>query len=227
MTLIIGARGKRHVALIADGLSVEIDASGSKVKATNLKKIFPVQGQPCVVAHFGQNELGSLPIAKIIGGERFQQVMARSWKRGLNHCAAKLIAHLDESVCQSLKSSRHRRDFGIWLTGLWPCTDIPEIVEVYWKRLSADRVRVTINTLGDLSMAGSGMVYLKAFLKKPFDEKFSARKVFDESPEYAMEFVKRLYAKAKKSQEAKDEKLFGGDAWMALITSDGADVGKL
>ncbi|MEE2707823.1 MAG: hypothetical protein VX988_12285 [Planctomycetota bacterium] len=227
MTLIIGARGKHHVALIADGLSVETNDAGSKVKATNLQKLFPIQGQSCVVTHFGQNELGPVPVSEIINGDRFQRTMTGSWKRGLNYCAAKLIDHLDDSVSQTLKGSSHRKDFGIWLTGLWPCTDIPEIVEVYWKRMSAKRVRANIHTLGDLSIAGDGVRYVKQFLTKPLDKNFSVRKIFDESPAYSMEFVKRLYAEAEKRQAEKAATIFGGDAWMALITADGVDLGKL
>ena len=228
MTLILGARGKKHVVLMADGYSIEITDDGkSRVADTGLTKLFHVQGLPVVVAHFGVNQIGALPFAEVIQQEDLQDVLQNSWRRGLNVSAAKMISLLDPIVSPTLKSSPLRTNFGLWLAGLWPCTDIPEIIEIYWSNLPYNRVRVNVKTLGDLSIAGSGLKYLREFTSKPLDDDYSMNKLFDSPADYSMEYLKRLYAAAQKQQAKAKEELFGGKTKMALITADGVDLGDM
>ena len=225
MTLILGARGKQHVVLMADGFSIEVSDEKSRVAATNLVKLFRIQDVPVVIGHFGVNRLGALPVAEVLQQDSFQDVVQQSWRRGLNFTAAKLIAQLDAVVSPTLKSSPLRSNFGLWLAGLWPCTDIPEIIEIYWDNLPYNRVRVQIKTLGDLSIGGSGLKYLREFVTKPLDDQYAMKKIFESPPEYAMEYLKRLYERAEQRQAKANEELFGGSRKMALITSDGVDLG--
>jgi hypothetical protein len=212
---------------MADGLSLLTTDKGVKVNSTTLQKLFQSKSHPIAFAHHGENQLGSLPVAKVISDESFQRDLSAVWNDGLNQTCAKVISELDDPVSQRLKSSKHRELFGIWLAGLWPCTDIPEIVEVLWKQHAINRVRVEIRTLGDLSIGGSGIKFIREYLQKPLDEKFSVKKVFNSPPEYNMTFLKTLFNEALQRQKAAGENLFGGKAWMALITKDGVDLGPV
>ena len=227
MTLLLGARGRNHVVLIADGLSLRGEKEKLEVNDTMLTKLFAVADLPVAFAQYGENRFGVLPVETLLSQKSFERTIVRSWKRGLNHAIAKTITELDESISQTLKSHPQRTLSGLWLAGLWPCTDLPEIVEVYWKKLPPNRVRVAVKPLGDLVMGGSGAQFLSEYLKKPIDKKFSFEKIMKEPPEYSMELLKKLYAIAKEHQQQKKQQVFGGTAMMALITKDGVDLGEV
>jgi hypothetical protein len=227
VTLILGARARDHVVLMADGLSLLTNDSGVTVNSKTLQKLFRSEKHPFAIAHHGENRLGSLPVSKVIGDDDFQRELSKVWSDGLNQTTARVIRELDDSVAQRLKGSKNREKFGLWLAGLWPCTDIPEIVEIFWHQHTPNRVRVEIKTLGDLSIGGSGIKFIREYLQKPFDEKFSVKKIFSSPAEYNMAFLKTLYSEALKRQKAADENIFGGKAWMALITKDGVDLGAV
>jgi len=225
MTLILGARGRQHVVLMADGFSIEISEDKTRVAKRDLTKLFGVEGVPVVIGHFGVNRLGALPVADVIEQEAVQDAVQQSWRRGLNVTAAKVIAQLDAMVAPTLKSHPLRSNFGLWLAGLWPCTDIPEVIEIYWNNLPFNRVRVQMKSLGDLSVGGSGLKYLRDLVSKPLDGEYEMKKIFESPPEYSMEYLKRLYDRAQKGQAKAKEELFGGTRKMALITADGVDLG--
>jgi hypothetical protein len=225
MSLLIGARGKNFVVLIADGFSLRIQDKKSKVERRDLKKIFPIGDHPCVMAHHGQNEIGGLTVESVLTGNEFQRVQSRVWNQGLNAAMAKTVSRLDSSVSQTLKSSPQRGLFGLWFAGFWPCTPNPEITELAWQHSAHNRVRIAMIPHKHLVIGGSGMKHLRDYLGKPLDQEFSADKIASAPVEYSMEFVKKLYDVAIERQKQSGEKHFGGVRRMAVITPDGVDIG--
>ncbi|NNE90857.1 MAG: hypothetical protein HKN23_04355 [Verrucomicrobiales bacterium] len=224
MSLLLGARAKNHVVLLTDGISItQNPGKKPQVAETGLVKIFPSKTRPFALAHHGENRLGTLPVEKVLEN-LIPQHLDPAWRTGLNRTIARTIDGLDSSVSQRLKAGDQRKVSGFWVAGLFPCTEIAEIAEVIWIKSSAARVRVTAKPLGDLSAGGSGAKYVTEFFGKPFDEKFSYKKIMNEPAEYSIDFLKKLYAHALKAQKDAGETLFGGTARMALITEDGIDL---
>ena len=227
MSFLIGARGKDFVVVIADGYSLRVTAEDTSVERTDAPKIFKLGELPCVVAHHGQNELGQVRVESVFKSDGFQRMHTRSWNRGLNVAMGRTIERLDSVVSQTLKSSKHRGIFGMWFAGFWPCSGMPEITELVWSQRSANAVRIAVQPFGNLVVGGSGLEYLREFFKKPVDEEYDARELWNKPVEYSMELVKRLYAVAIKKQKAEGKMNFGGTRTMAVITRDGVDLGPL
>jgi hypothetical protein len=227
MSLLLGARGKDFVVLLADGISLRKTDEKTLVEHLDLKKLFQVGERPCVIAHHGQNELGGLPVESVLTNPSFLKLQGRAWNQGLNVTMARSVERLDSVVCQTLKSSPHRNLFGLWFAGFWPCTTNPEISELIWQHSGHNRVRTTMMPHKHLVMGGGGIKYLRDFLSKPINKEFDASKIATSPAEYAMELVKKLYTIAEKRQQEAGEKTFGGERTMALITRDGVDLGPL
>lgn len=235
MSLLLGARGKDFIVLLADGYSLHVteEKSGEekKVKTTvtrrDLPKLFSLGKLPCVVAHHGQNKLGGLRVERVLTGATFQRMQTQAWSQGLNVAMAKTVEQLDSVVSQTLKSSRQRNMFGLWFAGFWPCTDIPEITELAWVQRSANGVRVAMQPFANLVLGGSGARHLREYLKGPVDDEFDAAKLAKSPPEYAMEMLKRMYGIGLERQKKAGRNEFGGQRQMALITRDGVDLGPL
>lgn len=225
MTLLLAARAKDHVAVLADGLSFTANGDQISVQREDLPKLFTVEGLPVVIAHHGQNKLGSIDVHQFMTSHQLQRTIQREWQRGLNHVLGRVILELDTTVTQTLESSEWRRDFGLWFVGMWPCTDMPEIVELIWQNNSPGRTRVRTHPLGDLSFGGAGSKYLREelsdFGKDALDQ------LVDGKPETTMKSLKELYRESLQRQDAASETLFGGQALMAFITQDGVDLGPV
>jgi hypothetical protein len=226
MSLLLGARGKAHVVVLTDGLSFLQTEEGNKVQQADLQKVFASQTKPYVLAHHGQNKIGAFGCETLLP-DLIEDELDKVWSRGLNVAVAKAIESLDHAVSQHLKTVRVPTVFGLWLAGLWPCTEMPEIVELVWHRPGPRRVRVDTKTHGDMVWGGWGAKHVNELMKQPLDDRFNLEKVFDAPAEYAMEFLKRLYAAADKRQQAEGERQFGGQARMALITEHGVDLDKI
>ncbi len=227
MSLLLGARGKDFVVLLADGISLRKTDEKTVVEHLDLVKLFQIGDLPCVIAHHGQNELGKLQVGSVLTGPSFQKQQVRSWNQGLNVAMARCVERLDSVVSQTLKSSRHRNLFGLWFTGFWPCTSNPEISELVWQYSGHNRVRTAMMPHKQLVMGGGGFKYLREFINKPIGKDFDIDKIVDSPAEYSMELVKHLYSIAEKRQEEAGERLFGGKKTMALITREGVDLGPL
>lgn len=227
MTLLLGARGRRHVVLIGDGLSLKLGDDVDSVERDDLVKLFPIEGIPVVIGHHGVNRLGPLGVEDVVNDGEFQRKLRRNWDNGLNVSIAKLIEQFDPAVSATLKSLSPAKMFGIWMAGLWPCTSVPEIAEVGWRDLGTNRVRLAVQPLGDFVIGGSGASFVKEYLSEAIDEQLDARKVFERPPEYSMDVLRRLYAIAMKRQSDSGKTVFGGQAQMALITTDGVDLGPV
>jgi hypothetical protein len=226
MSLLLGAVGKSHVVVMADGISINATKDKSRVERRDLQKVFASKSKPFVLAHHGLNTVGAIRSDTLLP-DLIENELERVWSRGLNECLARTIETLDSAVSQALKATESRTAFAVWLAGLWPCTSRPEIAEVIWHSFGPRRVRLEVKAHGEVVWAGSGMKFVSDIASKPLDDKYSADKVPVEPAEYSMEFLKRLYAKALERQKQAGEELFGGQTWMALITEHGVDLGKL
>lgn len=227
MSLLLGARGKDFVVLLADGISLRKTDEKTVVEHLDLKKLFQLGDRPCVIAHHGQNELGGLQVESVLTNPSFQKLQAQAWSQGLNVAMARTVERLDSVVSQTLKSSQHRNLFGLWFTGFWPCTSNPEISELVWQHSGRNRVRTAMMPHKNLVMGGGGFKYLRDYLSKPVSKEFNINKIATSPAEYSMELVRKLYAIAEQRQKEAGEKIFGGKRMMALITRDGVDLGPL
>ena len=227
MSLLIGARGRGFVVLLADGYSLRTTDQGTAVEREDLSKIFKIGERPCVVAHHGQNELGRLPVSKVLTSPDFQRLQSRAWTQGLNVATARAVTRLDSVVSQTLKSSSQRNLFGLWFAGFWPCTSNPEIAEIVWQHSGNNRVRTALMPHKELVIGGGGLKYLREFLRQPISDKFDAGKIASSPVEYAMGLVKELYRIAASRQRDAGKEIFGGVRRMAVITPDGVDLGPL
>lgn len=226
MTLLLAIRGPDHMVVLSDGLSLKLEGDDLVPTRTDLTKQFAVDGLPVVIAHHGQNKLGAIDVGSMLSSERFQDVVRDAWPRGLNHVLGHALLELDGAVTQSLETNPKRKSFGLWFTGLWPCTDKPDIAELMWTVQSPSQTRVRCHPLNDFSLGGGGAKFLAKRLKTGLDDpKFEPFK--NGRPESSMELVKVLYREALTEQAAADEELFGGQATMSLITPDGVDLGPV
>lgn len=228
MTLLLAARGREHIVVLSDGVSlVEQGGEPMRVEQSALVKQFELEGLPAVIAHHGQNRLGSVSVGRFVDSEPFQNAISNAWPAGLNRVLAAAITQFDTPVVQTLEAVENRKTFGLWFAGFWTCTDIPEVAEIIWQKSAPGRTRIRCHPLGDLSVGGSGFQYLKDVMKKPIDGKYEYDKIMQNPPEYSMEFMKAMYREALKRQGDRDPPVFGGTATMTLITPDGVDTGPI
>jgi len=215
------------VVLLADGISLRTTEGVTVVERHDLRKLFQIGELPCVIAHHGQNEIGALPVATLLTGSEFQQNQSRAWSRGLNVAMARCLAHLDPTVSQTLKSSPLRQVFGLWFAGFWPCTAGSEICELVWQSAGANRVRAALTTHEGLVIGGSGVKYIREYLRQPVNKTLDAANITRAPIDYSMTLLKELDQIATQRQEAAGETVFGGQRAMAVITRDGVDLGPL
>lgn len=226
MSLLLGARGKSHLVVMTDGLSITKDDKGSHVDREDVQKLVASSAHPFVIANHGVNRFGRVGAESLLL-EVIRHEVDRVWVQGLNVTTGKIIVALDSIVSQQLKTMTEQPVFGVWLAGFWPCTDLPEIVELLWFRMGERRVRVEVKVHGNLVLGGSGAKHLAEFLRKPLDDQFASEKIFDQPAAYSVEFLKRLYRTAIERQTAAGERTFGGQARIAVVTPNGVDLSKV
>lgn len=227
MTLLLALRTPDHIVMISDGLSFRLDEKELIVTRSDLPKQFAIEGLPVVVAHHGQNVLGTIPVEQFIASDRFQNLVRDAWTAGLNRVLGESILELDGPVAQSLEAAKLRENFGLWFAGLWTCTDKPDIAELMWVKKSYSQTRINCHPLNDISYGGSGAKFLSKRLKAGFDNDDRYPSLRDGRPESAMEFVKALYREALQEQKQAGETLFGGQAMISLTSRDGVDIGPV
>lgn len=227
MTLLLALRTPDHIVMISDGLSFRLDKKELAVTRSDLPKQFAIEGLPVVIAHHGQNVLGTVPVEQIIASDRFQDLVRDAWTAGLNRVLGESILELDGPVTQSLEAAKLRENFGLWFAGLWTCTDKPDIAELMWVKKSYSQTRINCHPLNDISYGGSGVKFLSKRLKAGFDNDDRYPSLRDGRPESAMEFLKALYREALQEQKQAGETLFGGQAMISLTSRDGVDIGPV
>lgn len=227
MTLLLALRTSDHIVVISDGLSFRLKNDELSVTRRDLPKQFAIEGLPVVVAHHGQNMLGTIPVEQLITSDRFQDLVRDAWTAGLNRVLGESLLELDGPVTQSLEAAKPRENFGLWFSGLWTCTDKPDIAELMWAKKSNSQTRINCHPLNDISFGGSGTKFISKRIKAGFDNDDRYPSLRDGRPESSMEFLKTLYREALEEQKKAGETLFGGQAMMSLTSRDGVDLGPV
>lgn len=228
MSLLLSARGKAHIVVMTDGFSLHQDEEDgpARVEKKDLQKVFASKERPFVIAHHGVNHLGAMGCDTILP-KLIETDLNALWPRGLNPTMAKVIDALDSTVSHQLKAANTPWVFGIWLAGMWPCSDIPELVEIVWFKPSRSRVRVDVKTHGDVVWGGGGAKFVADTATKLLKDDKDGAQIFNSPPEFSMQFLKKLYAVGLDNQKKAGEEIFGGVARMALITEHGVDLDKV
>jgi hypothetical protein len=226
MSLLLASRGKSHIVVMTDGFSLVSEEKGTRVEREDLQKMFASKAHPYVVAHHGLNRIGAFGCETLLP-KLIKDDLDALWSRGLNTSVAKVIESLDGTVSQQLKAAKSPWVFGLWLAGLWPCTEIPELVELVWFSPGPGRVRVDVKAHGDVVWGGSGAKFVADTATRQLKDEKEAARLFLGPAEHSMAFLKQLYAAGLKNQQQAGENQFGGVARMALITEHGVDLDKV
>lgn len=176
MTLLLGARGRSHILVTADGLRVLGTGPSAAVADTGLQKVFPADYRPTAVAHHGQNIINGRPVHRRIPAF-LRQHSTEFADCTIRHICARLISHFDDAVTERLLAIPDSKQFALWIAAIEPEFSRPSIYEICWRKEgfvdNGMDILMSVTRLADTVFGGDAKEYILEFLDS--DSSNSAR----------------------------------------------------
>lgn len=224
MTLLLGARGRSHILVTADGQGVVGTGSNAAVADTGLQKVFPADYRPFAVAHHGQNIIDGQPVRSLIPTFLLDN-RAEFAGCTIRHICARFISDFDDAVTKTLLTIPDSEQFAIWLAAIEPEVSRPSIYEICWRKEefvdNGSDIVMLVTRLGDSVFGGDAKEFILEYLKEPIDQELSHQHVYFRPLKYSNAFHDELYSLALKRQTEKQEHRFGGHKHQLAITREG------
>jgi len=129
MTLLASTLRKMDVLVTADGRSISRRNGVVVGIHDQTQKIFPVQDQPIVIAHHGQNHFWGHPIGRIVKDFAADLIPGLSITAILDRLREALHAEVRDTLTKLPPDTAA----GCWIVGFGRGEDEPEHAEVFWK----------------------------------------------------------------------------------------------
>lgn len=224
MTLLLGARGRSHILVTADGQRVVGTGATAAVVDTGLQKVFPSDYRPFAVAHHGQNIIYGSPVHELIptflheNKTEFAECTVR-------RICARFISHFDDAVTETLLAIPDSKQFALWIAAIEPEFSRPSIYEICWRKEgyvdNGMDILMLVTRLGDTVFGGDAKEYIIEFLDQPISADLSHQHVYFRPLQYSKDFQDELYSLALNRQAEKQENRFGGHKHQLAITREG------
>ncbi len=226
MTLLLGARGRSHILITADGQRSLGTGATATVADANLQKVFPADYRPLAVAHHGENIINGQPVHELI------PMFLHENRAGLEECSVRhicvqLISHFDNAVTETLLRIPDSEQFAVWIAAIEPAFSRPSIYEICWRKEkfvdNGMDISMQMTRLGDIVFGGDGKKYILEYLERPISGELSHQHVYFRPLQYSKAVQDGLYSLALQRQTEQHEQLFGGHKHQLSITGDGCD----
>ena len=226
MTLLLGARGRSHILITADGQRSVGTGSAGTVADTNLQKVFPADNRPLAVAHHGQNIINGQPVHELIPAFLHEN-MAGLAECSVRQICAQLILDFDNAVTETLRRIPDSVQFGVWIAAIEPAFSRPSIYEICWSKEgfvdNGMDILVSVTRLGDTVFGGDGKEYILEYLEQAISPELSHQHVYFRPLQYSKAVQDELYSLALQRQAERQEHRFGGHKHQLAITREGCD----
>jgi hypothetical protein len=226
MTLLLGARGRSHILITADGQRSVGTGAAATVADTNLQKVFPADYRPLAVAHHGQNLIDGQPVHELI------PAFLNENRAGFAECSvrqicAQLILDFDNAVTETLRRIDDSVQFAVWIAAIEPAFSRPSIYEISWRKEgyvdNGMDILMSVARLGDIVLGGDGKEYILEYLDQALSPEISPQHVYFQPLPYSKAVQDELYSLALQRQAERQEHRFGGHKHQLAITRGGCD----
>lgn len=226
MTLLLGARGRSHILITADGQRLVGTGATAHVAETNVQKVFPAGYRPFAVAHHGQNIINGQPVHELI------PTFLHANRAELAECTARqicaqLISHFDNAVTETLLQIPDSKQFAVWIAVMESAFSRPSIYEICWRKEefvdNGIDISMLVTRLGDIVFGGDGKKYILEFLEEPVSKELSHQHVYFRPLRYSKAVQDELYSLGLQRQAEEQEHLFGGHKHQLSISRHGCE----